>query len=261
MGVPTKAGVTLFLAVLPCLLSPLSGLSQGTQGPTAANPHGLLLAGLDCGACHTDARWTPLKRPLDFDHARVTAFALNGAHRATECAACHLGLAFAEPTFADEGCASCHFDVHQGKLGEDCTGCHSEQSFTEVQAVEIHANTFFPLTGAHLQLSCDGCHANERRGAFSGQDTDCVFCHEQDYRGTVQPDHEGRGLSLSCEQCHGTLTWAGASDIGSGRAEAGWHPRATVNAAATRTERSWAGCTACHVEAEPKPPVLPTPAG
>lgn len=202
------------------------------QGQEATNPHGPIPAGMDCSGCHSAAGWTPVLARPGFDHDRATPFPLAGAHATVDCAGCHLDLRFSALQMEDAGCATCHFDVHQGKLGTDCVRCHTAQSFTDVQAVDIHAGTFFPLTGSHLQLSCDACHANERRGAFSGQDTDCVFCHAGDYD-RAQPDHEARGFSTSCESCHGTLTWVGAS------------------ASAGRVALEWGDCLACHVERIP----------
>ena len=65
----------------------------------------------------------------------------------------------------------------------------------------------FPLTGAHLQITCESCHENERGGAFSALDGDCVSCHLPDYQRSDIVDHASRGFPTTCEQCHGSLAW------------------------------------------------------
>ena len=137
-----------------------------------------------------------------------------GSHGELSCGRCHLNLRFsAVETSSISGCASCHLDVHQGKLGASCSSCHRPTSFSDVPANEIHARTFFPLTGAHLEVTCDVCHSDERRGAFSGKDTACVDCHRSDYQRATEPDHVAAGFDTRCEGCHGTLVWSGLGDV------------------------------------------------
>lgn len=144
---------------------------------------------------------------MAFDHDQHTTFALRASHAESLCAQCHLELRFDQPDTRMQDCAACHVDVHQNKLGTDCSFCHRETSFTDVQPVEIHAQTFFPLTGAHLQLPCASCHSDERRGAFAGQDATCINCHSRDYTRSSRPNHIIAELGTQCEQCHGTLGW------------------------------------------------------
>jgi len=86
----------------------------------AESPHGPLPESLDCSACHTSGGWTPLLRPLAFDHDRATGFTLTGAHARAACASCHLDLRFDGPDIPMDDCAGCHADVHQGRMLRAC---------------------------------------------------------------------------------------------------------------------------------------------
>lgn len=150
---------------------------------------------------------------MAFDHSEHTAFPLRANHADVLCAQCHIELRFDQPDTPIQDCGACHVDVHQNKLGTDCVSCHRETTFADVQPLEIHANTFFPLTGAHLQLPCASCHADERRGAFAGQDATCVNCHRRDYTRSTAPNHVIADTGVQCQQCHGTLGWRPATEI------------------------------------------------
>src|SRR5690606_26153421 len=112
-----------------------------------------------CEACHTAEGWDTLRDPLAFDHDGDTGFPLLGRHRQAACRSCHFDLRFDRPDLTPDACASCHLDVHQGQLGADCQQCHTTQDFHLVKGLEIHAGTAFPLTGSHLQVACEACHA------------------------------------------------------------------------------------------------------
>ena len=195
-----------FIAIILITVLSLSG-AQAQQ--LAEHPHGPLPAGLDCASCHSAQAWSPLKEHPDFDHNR-TDFPLLGAHTRTQCASCHLELRFDEPKLQVDDCASCHVDVHQGNLSDNCASCHNSESFSDVDGLAVHAQTSFPLTGAHEQLVCEACHTNDLGGAFTFLDTACIACHEADYDGAQTIDHRALGFPTDCEQCHSTLAWAHA---------------------------------------------------
>jgi hypothetical protein len=46
---------------------------------------------------------------------------------------------------------------------------------------------------------------------FSGLNTACVSCHQQDYNGTTSPVHSTAGFSTNCQTCHTTTAWQGAT--------------------------------------------------
>lgn len=165
------------------------------------NPHGDI--DVECSACHTSEGWVPLRDSLSFRHDRDTNFQLTGAHTTTSCEGCHLNLRFDEPDVTERNCASCHVDVHQGAFSNTCASCHSTTSFQDVDGLQIHASTRFPLVGAHAQTQCQSCHQDEREGAFVAMETACQSCHEDDY----QRAHAGSDISRTCQNCHGTTAW------------------------------------------------------
>ena len=120
--------------------------------PDTTDVHGDIQ--IPCEACHTAQAWTPLRDDIDFDHSEQTRFAMTGKHALAECASCHLDLRFDRPDLTADDCASCHLDVHRGQLGDECQTCHNTQDFQLTNGALIHAQTTFPLTGSHLQVSC-----------------------------------------------------------------------------------------------------------
>lgn len=85
--------------------------------------------GKECDSCHSPNGWNI----WEFDHARVTGFALAGAHSKLQCADCHRQPP-AEVELSDD-CSSCHLkdDVHFGDFGRQCQRCHSTTSFRQVR--------------------------------------------------------------------------------------------------------------------------------
>jgi len=175
-----------------------------------ANPHGPLPDGLDCQSCHTAQGWTPARIPADFDHRKWSGFALEGRHADVSCRGCHLDLRFDRPEIAQDDCASCHADFHRGQFAEGCAECHDTRSFTQVPAVRIHAQSGFPLTGAHLQITCASCHFDARAGNYENLDRQCISCHRPAFESVKSIDHVAQGFSTECLQCHDTRAWADA---------------------------------------------------
>jgi hypothetical protein len=195
----------------------LVGTRLGGNGLALGDsPHGEI--SVACEACHTPTAWRPVRDTLLFSHSRQTDFPLTGRHEQVACQSCHLGLRFDEPeAFADD-CQTCHLDVHRGNLGDDCARCHSTQDFRLTRGAEVHAQTAFPLTGAHLQVTCESCHAADQAGLFTALDPDCYACHAPDYAATAGAtnaqggsfDHVAAGFPTDCAQCHTTLSFGGA---------------------------------------------------
>jgi len=204
-----RVGPLSSLVALLAVLSNTSMLAAQTGGD--ANPHGILPSGIDCDNCHNPDGWTPLRAHVAFDHNRQTHFRLDGKHLQSPCSSCHLDLRFDEPRASVTECESCHVDVHQGHMASPCITCHTTASFTEITGLTIHAATSFPLDGAHMQLSCESCHVNDRGGAFTTLDTQCISCHQADYNGAASINHQDARFPETCEQCHNSLAWAGGT--------------------------------------------------
>jgi hypothetical protein len=160
----------------------------------------------NCTDCHGTNQWAG----ASFDHS-TTGFPLTGAHLPLACASCHVGGVF---TGLDQACVSCHLDDYNGTTDPDhqasgistnCTDCHGTNQWAG--ASFDHAATGFPLTGAHLPLTCTSCHVG---GVFTGLSQACVSCHQNDYDGTSDPNHQAAAFSIDCTDCHGTSRWSGA---------------------------------------------------
>jgi len=166
--------------------------------------------GKECAECHSDHHgrnfdMINLKKDL-FNHS-LTGFELTGAHKAIDCRECH------KPDYIGDGklkmksktylglvqkCASCHADVHQGTLANDCASCHTTEKFAPAGKFN-HSNTDFALQGKHKTVECIDCHRKEiRNGAtfqrFAGIGFDnCSSCHD---------DVHFNELFADCKTCH-----------------------------------------------------------
>ncbi len=115
-------------------------------------------------------------------------------------------------------CMICHTDVRsqlQGNNGihgsmlanfspSDCKACHPEHGGSLTGGFD-HNRFAFKLTGAHVNVPCQGCHAN----ATTLQDLqntpqDCYSCHSK------QDPHNGT-FGTNCGGCHNTSSWTGAN--------------------------------------------------
>ncbi|HED65317.1 MAG TPA: hypothetical protein ENJ09_07160 [Planctomycetes bacterium] len=110
-------------------------------------------------------------------------------------------------------CYSCHASAYQSTTNPDhqaagypttCENCHSTISW---QGATFNHNTW-PLTGAHMGLDCSECHVG---GVYKGTPTDCFSCHASAYQSTTNPDHQAAGFPTTCEICHTTTMWQGAT--------------------------------------------------
>ncbi len=200
---------------------------------TTDPPHAASGFPTTCADCHTTATWSG----ASFDHNK-TAFPLTGAHLAVACSGCHGdGVFKGKPTT----CVSCHqsdydktTDPPHGAAGfaTTCADCHTTAAWTG--ATFDHNTTQFPLTGAHVTLPCSSCHAD---GVFKGKATTCASCHQTDYNNTTDPNHQAASFPTTCESCHTTATWAGATFDHDGK----YFP------IYSGTHKSvWTSCATCH---------------
>lgn len=189
-----------------------------------------------CGECHSELNW----QSASFNHD-LTGFPLTGAHKATPCNACHGdGVYKGKSTL----CVSCHqadydktTDPPHASSGfpTTCETCHNTTTWTD--ATFDHSTTSFPLTGAHTSVACAACHINN---VYKGTPTACVGCHLADYNGTTNPIHSAAGFPQTCDQCHTTSTWAGATFD---------HDASFFPIYSGTHKGRWSQCSDCHTSA------------
>lgn len=210
------------------------------------NPHGTIQ--IPCEECHTPEGWKPMKSATDFDHQK-TKFPLRGLHVRVSCMECHVDLAF---TRAGSQCTDCHADIHRRQLGADCEKCHTVHGWREVaKGVNEHTNRF-PLVGAHALTGCESCHKGAAVGLFRGLNTDCAFCHIEDFRNARTVNHVEAGFTLRCESCHGTDSWQAGFNHAAGTGFALLGAHATLDCLQCHIGGKFAGtpadCVNCHLK-------------
>lgn len=154
----------------------------------------------DCLICHNTTNWSQ----STFDH-NATSFPLNGAHRATECIACHSTGYTGTPT----ECYDCHKADYDGvtnpnhKAGNfstDCTDCHNENAWTP--STFDHDNLYFPIySGIHNGewSNCSDCH----KDASNYASFTCFDCHRQLVTGVLHLGVTDYNYdNASCLACH-----------------------------------------------------------
>jgi hypothetical protein len=141
--------------------------------------------GEDCASCHNTTQWAS---DINFDHD-FTNFPLYGMHRIAPCETCHVDARFEK---APGECQACHEDddYHDGTLGSACQSCHNANDWTLWRF--NHAQTEFPLEGAHASAACNSCHTST---PVSATPNECVSCHAGD------DIHRGE-FGKQCDRCH-----------------------------------------------------------
>jgi hypothetical protein len=222
--------LALLFGVLACTLGARPDGAQywwTERGPVV--PHDSFPA--DCTLCHEGKTWRDIRADFAFDHLGQTGWALEGAHGFAECLRCHNDRGPAE-MFASRGCAGCHEDVHQGRLGHDCGSCHDQNTFRPTEQIAMHNRTRFPLVGAHAATECWRCHPGAQVGRFQPADTECLACHTADLARAKNPDHAVNGWTSDCDRCHIPTAWSGSAF------NHAWWPLTGAHASAS--------CTQCH---------------
>ena len=151
--------------------------------------HGQL--GAECARCHVESGW---RDQVKFDHD-LARFPLLGMHATVACEECHTTRAFRD---VEHNCVGCHAkrDVHEGRLGLSCETCHTPNGWALWKF--DHAQTSFPLRGAHAPLACARCHTAAATNL--ALPTRCASCHSGD------DVHHG-GFGSSCDRCHSESSW------------------------------------------------------
>jgi hypothetical protein len=119
-----------------------------------------------------------------------------------------------------------------GDYSHDCTVCHSTTGWSPASV--NHNLTGFPLSGAHVTVSCISCHS----AGYTGTPTDCMACHESDYLSATDPNHLGAGFPTTCQTCHTTTAWSPAN----------WdHDNQYFPIYSGEHREKWDACADCHV--------------
>jgi hypothetical protein len=166
-------------------------------------PHASNGISTDCVSCHTTMGW----QPSTFDHNK-TPFVLTGAHMAVQCVQCHPGGRFVGTPMT---CVNCHQAKYSATvnpphasngISTDCISCHTTMAWQP--ATFDHNKTIFPLTGAHIAVTCIQCHKN---GKYPGTPTICVSCHQNEFNTAMAPPHVASAFSTDCISCHTMVAW------------------------------------------------------
>ncbi|MFT3893546.1 MAG: cytochrome c3 family protein [Anaerolineales bacterium] len=166
---------------------------------------------VECRDCHPEhngatALLTVLdgwRYPHELSGYMLTAHQLKAEKEPFVCADCHV----ADVTVFDINiCSNCHQQRNTGFMtnhieayGAACLNCHDGvdslgQHFT-------HDKFAFKLTGKHLAVSCEGCHAGVHSvDEYKKTAQDCASCHTKD------DPHDGT-LGNDCASCHTPEDW------------------------------------------------------
>ena len=132
----------------------------------------------------------------------------------SECSNCHVRFRKGTQTRL---CLDCHEEIDRdigGKAGfhgrlpdietTDCKSCHNDHLGRTADIVRLdpltfkHANTDFPLKGAHTTAACSTCHKTGKK--YAEAPASCHACHGE------QDPHKGN-LGKECENCHTPENW------------------------------------------------------
>ncbi|QQS37030.1 MAG: cytochrome C [Ignavibacteriales bacterium] len=171
--------------------------------------------GKECYSCHSEHHGRNFRiinfNPDNFNHSK-TGFNLEGVHQKKECKDCHQSKFISDSKLKkrsstylglDTKCASCHEDVHQTTLGNNCGSCHNNNSFKPVTSFD-HNKAAFKLSGSHEKVECSKCHLSEKRNGkdfvkFKGTSfATCASCHKD--------PHQGK-FGSNCQSCHSTVSF------------------------------------------------------
>lgn len=146
-------------------------------------PHDVA-ASLTCNDCHSS---TLVWHEIDLG---IHPVPLEGQHGEVSCFGCHQ-----YPNFKglNNVCADCHLSGHPGWGEGDCAECH-DPGGTWSFSGEVwpgHVERWDQYKGAHLDVSCAGCHFD----GYEGTESSCDACH-------MRPEEHDSDAFDNCVQCH-----------------------------------------------------------
>lgn len=178
------------------------------QSTTSPN-HAAANISTDCTQCHTTRQWPGATFP------HTAAFPLTNGHAGHACTTCHT-TPNVYTGLSGSDCVHCHLSDFQRTTNPNhvtsgfattCADCH--HSTIQFQGASFQHPATFPLTNGHSNVACTMCHHTP--GVYTGNSTACSSCHLADYQRTTAPYHAAAGISTTCNQCHNTTQWVGAT--------------------------------------------------
>ncbi|MEZ4875729.1 MAG: hypothetical protein R2793_09850 [Flavobacteriaceae bacterium] len=166
--------------------------------------HGMTV-GNDCMRCHDSNSWLVANIP---ELHEENGFPLIGTHSNLSCVDCHFSESSLRFDRIGNECISCHLDDYASAqnpnhitngFSQDCLECHTP--FDSDWDSQIFNHDFFPLTLGHDIQDCSRCHDVTN---FSNISAECVFCHQEDYAQTSNPNHASTNFTTDCVMCHTT---------------------------------------------------------
>ncbi|MBE0661171.1 MAG: cytochrome C [Bacteroidales bacterium] len=162
-----------------------------------------------CENCHSQEAFKPAP---NFNHDK-SKFILRGQHKTVECIKCHEvvkrnGKDFQQFTgLKYKSCVNCHQDPHQNKFGQNCTDCHTEESFNAPKSISTfdHSKTDFSLVGMHSGVSCKSCHKGNLTAPL--RHNRCSDCHTDYHKGQFAKND----ITTDCKECHSENGFQGSS--------------------------------------------------
>jgi hypothetical protein len=154
----------------------------------------------NCLSCHDEKSFKPVTK-FNHDQAR---FKLNGKHKVTDCSKCHKEQLLNGKKFQEfrgmqfSKCTDCHKDPHRNQFGQNCTQCHSEESFLAVKGTKNfnHDKTGFKLEDKHQLVTCKQCHKTKYTDPLKHDK--CTDCHKDYHKGQFAKN----GKNPDCSLCH-----------------------------------------------------------
>jgi hypothetical protein len=207
---------------------------QTTNNPTHSTA-GSVFAPANCSTCHDTITWTDNA----FNHAS-TGWALTGNHQMapagviTSCTQCHVGnnYSLTATDCYNSGCHTADWNS-TATLGGNvpnhiaasfptslCSTCHDTLLWADGKF--DHSTTGWALTGGHIVptagggvQACTDCHVNNNYSLTSAN-TACYGCHLAQWSSTQTlggsvPNHTAAGYPTTCDTCHTTSSWLGAT--------------------------------------------------
>jgi hypothetical protein len=210
-------------------------LTDWTNTTNPVHPSaGTTFAAGNCNNCHGTITWTDSA----FSHAS-TGWVLTGNHqmypagKPTDCAQCHVNNNY-NLTVTDCYNSGCHTKdwTSTATIGgvvpnhvsanfptSLCTTCHDTLLWADGKF--DHSATGWALTGGHVVptaggvQACTDCHVSNNY-SLSSANTACYGCHLAQWNSTqtlggAVPNHITANYPTTCESCHTTTSWLGAT--------------------------------------------------